>query len=91
VSTQILTLILAGQPKWHREALCAQVGGDLWFPEHRDNGHEAKRICLACPVRTACLQDALDTGERHSIRGGLSGWQRVQLRRTKTTNPGEAA
>jgi WhiB family redox-sensing transcriptional regulator len=91
VNTQILTLILAGQPKWHRDALCAQVGGDLWFPDHGDNGHEAKLICLTCPVRAACLQDALDTGERHGIRGGLSGKQRKQIRRNKTTDTGEAA
>lgn len=91
MNTQILTLILADQPKWHREALCGEVGGDLWFPDKGESDHEAKRICLACPVRTACLQDALDTGEKHGIRGGLSGWQRNQIRRNKTTDTGEAA
>jgi WhiB family redox-sensing transcriptional regulator len=32
---------------------------------------EAKSICAACPVRLQCLQEALDTGERFGIRGGV--------------------
>jgi hypothetical protein len=71
------------KPDWRDDAECATdqyaKHRDLWFPSHGD--HEAiaaaKRVCATCPVRTACLDDALaeEGGRshdgRHGIRGGL--------------------
>ena len=31
---------------------------------------EARAICATCPVRAACLQTALDSGEGYGIWGG---------------------
>ena len=31
----------------------------------------AKNICMACPVRGACLRDALEDNEAEGIRGGF--------------------
>lgn len=68
---------------WIAEALCAQPDmaafRDLFFPNPGEKGKaaEAKRICAACPVRVACLEDALaEEGgrgheSRHGIRGGM--------------------
>jgi len=43
----------------------------------------ASQICAACPVRRACLTDALDSeagaGARHGIRGGLLPAERSRL------------
>lgn len=58
---------------WWDAALCAQIGGNLWFPAKGDSGREAISICHQCPVRQECLDDAiknLDFDE--GIRGGLS-------------------
>ena len=57
---------------WRLEALCAQVDPELWFPEHgaSEEAREARRICAQCPVRTSCLQSALDTGEQYGLWGG---------------------
>lgn len=72
---------------WMTDALCAQVGGDEWFPEKGKSGLEAKRVCNGapgrepCPARADCLIYALDNDIREGIWGGLSQWERGHLRR----------
>lgn len=66
---------------WRDEAACAGMDVELFFPHHNDLTVEAARTCARCPVRTACLLDALETRERYGIRGGKSADQRqVMLR-----------
>ncbi|AJP04851.1 transcriptional regulator [Streptomyces cyaneogriseus subsp. noncyanogenus] len=67
---------------WQQEALCAQTGGDFFFPEPGSSVREAKRICGLCPIRSACLEYALSNDERFGVWGGLSEKERLQLRRT---------
>lgn len=69
------------EPHWTDLALCAEVGGDLWFPEYGENAAEAKRICRMCEVREACLQFAMDTGQLWGVWGGTSERERLVLRR----------
>lgn len=38
--------------------------------DHHPFAEDAKKICLECPVRLLCLQDALDDTEADGIRGG---------------------
>ncbi len=74
---------LGEQPDWVSEALCAEVGGDLWFAE-KGNWHatvKAKRICRQCPVRPQCLLYALERGEQYGVWGGMTPEQRSALRR----------
>lgn len=66
-------------PDWTAAALCAQVGGDFWFPERGDSTREAKAICRRCPVRADCLAFAVDHGIAFGIWGGLSERQRRRL------------
>lgn len=74
---------------WTDEALCAQVDGDLFFPEKGGPNGEAKAICngnpargiAPCPVRAACLEDALLTDDRWGIRGGLTERERRKLKK----------
>lgn len=56
---------------WHR-GLCAQVGGDEWFPEKGGSTREAKRTCSNCTVRADCLEYALANDERFGVWAGLS-------------------
>ena len=64
---------------WRDQALCAQTDPELFFPDKGGTSAPAKRVCARCPVRAECLQDALDTGERFGIRGGLSERERRKL------------
>lgn len=65
---------------WKDEALCAEVGGDMFFPEKGGSIRDAKKICESCDVRAQCLQYALDNHEDFGIWGGKSPRQRQKLR-----------
>jgi WhiB family redox-sensing transcriptional regulator len=67
---------------WQEQALCAQTGGDFFFPEPGSSVRDAKRICALCPIRPSCLEYALDNDERFGVWGGLSEKERLALRRT---------
>lgn len=66
---------------WQQDALCAQVGGDAWYPEKGESTLAARIICLDCPIRTTCLREALDRDERFGVWGGYSERQRRRLKR----------
>lgn len=65
---------------WREQALCAQIGGEFWFPHEGHTAPDAKRICRRCPVRLQCLQLALDNDEQYGIWGGLNEKERRQLK-----------
>ncbi len=67
---------------WQEQALCAQTGGDFFFPEPGSSVRDAKRICALCPIRSACLEFAISNDERFGVWGGLSEKERLALRRT---------
>jgi WhiB family redox-sensing transcriptional regulator len=66
---------------WLLNALCARKDmapyRDLFFPHpgEKAKANAAKRICAACPVRQACLDDALaqEGGRGHESRFGVRG------------------
>lgn len=75
---------------WERRALCAQVGGDLWFPnrEAPDTDTDqlpgvsvkaAKEVCAKCPVRRPCLDAALANHERWGVWGALTPRERQHV------------
>lgn len=66
---------------WQEEALCAQTGGDFFFPEPGSSVREAKRICGLCPIRATCLEYALSHDMRFGVWGGMSEKERLALRR----------
>lgn len=68
------------RPEWQDDALCAQTDPEAFYPEKGGSTREAKRVCLACPVRDECLQDALERNDQHGIWGGLSHRERSKLR-----------
>lgn len=73
---------------WEDDAACRRPGvdPDLFAapdserPEsaaaRRFRERAARMVCAQCPVWRACLYDAIRTGERHSVRGGLSPRER---------------
>lgn len=68
-------------PDWTEHALCAQVDSDAWFPESGGPTAAAKHICAKCPVRSQCLDYALENHERFGIWGGLTVAERQRLGR----------
>lgn len=90
-------------PDWHTRALCLGMDADIFFPKPGDVAatNHAKRICDSCPVRQACLAEALrEEGgrakdNRFGVRGGkapggryaLYSTYRKQQQRTKKAKP----
>jgi WhiB family redox-sensing transcriptional regulator len=67
----------------------AVVQKKVFFPAVGANANAARRICAACPVRTDCLTDALNSRDiAFGMRGGLTPTQRRALLNDR---PGRAA
>jgi len=71
----------AADDQWQERALCAQTDPEAFFPEKGGSTREAKRICLGCEVKDACLEYALANDERFGIWGGLSERERRRIKR----------
>jgi hypothetical protein len=72
---------LAEPDDWVADALCAQTDPEVFFPAKGEPSAPAKRICVACPVRSECLDSALARNEPYGVWGGLSAAERYELRR----------
>lgn len=68
---------------WHDFALCAETDPEIFHPERGNMGLDAISICDRCPVRTDCLEDALEHWEQTGIRGGLPANARKRLWRAR--------
>jgi WhiB family redox-sensing transcriptional regulator len=55
---------------WMVDAGCRDLDTSLFFSDELDDIAEAKRACLACPVRTRCLDAAVERGEQYGVWGG---------------------
>lgn len=70
---------------WMDDALCAQIGGDVMFPEHGSQGKPQKEICGRCSVRAECLEWALQFPQDRmtGVWGGetASGMRKVRAER----------
>lgn len=71
------------RPEWFDDALCAEVGGDLWFVDKGESAAPAKAICALCAVRGPCLDYALRYDEQFGVWGGLTTQQRKRLKRKR--------
>jgi WhiB family redox-sensing transcriptional regulator len=65
-------------------ALCRHQDPALWFPGRGQSFELAKAVCRACPAKAACLDWAMQSGERDGVWGGASPDERDRLRRART-------
>lgn len=71
---------------WRDDALCAQVGPDLFFPPLGSSARPARAICKACPVRLRCLDWSLSLeDDEFGILAGLSPSERAAIRAGKVS------
>jgi WhiB family transcriptional regulator, redox-sensing transcriptional regulator len=74
---------------WRLRAACKDQDPELFFPvsEKGPGARQARRataVCARCPVRSECLEYALDNGLDHGIFGGTTETERRALRRART-------
>ncbi|MER7702372.1 WhiB family transcriptional regulator [Kitasatospora sp. NPDC097605] len=75
-----------GDHTWQDQAVCNPteynpVDPETFFPgpEDTDKIATAKALCAQCPVARACLDAALEAGDTHGVRGGLTEEEREPL------------
>jgi WhiB family redox-sensing transcriptional regulator len=68
---------------WRALARCRGVDPEIFHPAPEDDGAEAKAICALCPVREACLEDALMRREKDGVWGGLTARERRRVIRQR--------
>lgn len=66
---------------WVDGAACAGMPHDLWFSAIPAYESRARFVCSLCPVTAACLADALEVGDKFSLRAGTTPWERRQMKR----------
>lgn len=78
--------------EWMDQALCAQVDGDLWFPEASRTYRDAKKICATCPVQQQCNDQAqrLEGNAAHNRRHGTWGGTEPRSRAKKAATSAKA-
>ena len=59
--------------------LCAETDPEVFYPGKGESTRTAKAVCLACPVRTACLDAAVARDDKFGVWGGLSVRERRPL------------
>ena len=67
---------------WSVDAACRNSDPDALFVQGAAQ-NRAKMICRACPVRIACLADALDNRVEFGVWGGLTERERRALLRRR--------
>ena len=64
---------------WMAEGLCAEKPPSLFFPSDGVGVDVARKICADCPVKSACLEYALENRIDHGVWGGTSERERRRL------------
>jgi WhiB family redox-sensing transcriptional regulator len=69
---------------WRQQAACQGEWGQLFYPPMRPEKkaareQRAKQVCAGCDVRAECLQQAIASGERYGVCGGLTDLERRHL------------
>jgi hypothetical protein len=64
-------MILKEYERWWDRAACAGRDPAWWSSEERPMWPAAVRLCLSCPVRDSCLEDAVRQRDNGVIRGGM--------------------
>lgn len=86
-----MSLIQIDVPAWYKDAPCAEVGGNVWFPESRalEDGEvrmsakPAMEMCAKCRFKDVCRELAVTDHINWGIWGGTTPKQRVAIRRER--------
>lgn len=68
-------------PDWRRYAACKGESPSVFFFENTSPNHEARRLCVTCPVRLDCLEYATEHEKDWGVWAGVTARVRLTLRR----------
>ena len=69
--------------EWMRRARCRETSPSVFFPSDGVGVEHAQRVCEGCPVRTPCLEFALENHIDHGVWGGASERERRRIARRR--------
>jgi WhiB family transcriptional regulator, redox-sensing transcriptional regulator len=76
---------------WMLDARCRELPPSIFFPKDGVGVEVARHYCSECPVRTQCLEFALEQRIDHGVWGGASERERRRIARGRraqsTTHP----
>jgi WhiB family redox-sensing transcriptional regulator len=72
---------LLKRPAWQADAACRGRAVDTFFPGANEDLADIIAICRGCPVKTECLNYALEDPSLKGVWGGTSARERSRLRR----------
>jgi WhiB family transcriptional regulator, redox-sensing transcriptional regulator len=75
-------MYLEAQVDWRVRATCRDEDPDGLFVRGAEQ-RKAKLVCVACPVRTECLAEALDNRIEFGVWGGMTERERRALLRRR--------
>lgn len=81
----------AAETKWMADGNCAHREASTFFPSDGVGVEVARKICADCPVKTNCLEYALEHRIEHGVWGGASERERRRIIRRRTQEAAEAA
>lgn len=74
---------------WKARAACTGLtDGEMYPTDHQGEQDYARAVCDNCPVRTPCLEHALEQNERYGTWGGLGEAPRQRIRMYLRRHPG---
>lgn len=82
--------VIANREPWMEHATCGSSDPEAFFVEKGGSPLPAKRVCRLCPVQEECLKYAMEHNENWGIWGGLTAFERRNIRRS-VTKPSIAA
>lgn len=83
-TADLLGMLAKASAPWMGQGWCSNqdmlkawgLGPDDWFDRGSGYNKDALELCRACPVKTQCLQWALDHNETDGLYGGMTPYQR---------------
>lgn len=70
-------------PTWRQGAACKGLDPMIFFPATDEEAEPAKAVCDQCPVREACLEQALGLREKEGVWGGCTERERRRIIRQR--------
>jgi WhiB family redox-sensing transcriptional regulator len=68
---------------WMAQGKCADISPSVFFPSDGVGVEAAKKICADCPVKSPCLEYALENRIDHGVWGGTSERERRRILRQR--------
>ncbi|HZT67325.1 MAG TPA: WhiB family transcriptional regulator [Acidimicrobiales bacterium] len=69
--------------QWMARGRCRDVHPSVFFPSDGLGVEAAQQICADCPVRSPCLEYALENKIDHGVWGGASERERRRIARAR--------